>query len=97
MSAAKSPVLKVFFSTQNSLTLRNPYTSKSRDNWSISILLFPEKEAKSVSSASQKANVYPEIGETDPRGSAMYIYLCIHTQDTSLISIEYINEFILHA
>jgi hypothetical protein len=34
-----------------------------------SILLFPEKEAKSVSSASQKAQT--SIGEADPWGRAL--------------------------
>jgi hypothetical protein len=33
--------------------------------WSICILLFPEKEPKSVSSASQKATSHPEL-EADP-------------------------------
>jgi hypothetical protein len=32
-------------------------------------LLFPEKEAKSVCSASQKSNTYPNLGEADPGGS----------------------------
>jgi hypothetical protein len=31
-------------------------------------LLFPEKEAKSVSSASQKVMGYPNFGEADPGG-----------------------------
>jgi hypothetical protein len=39
-------------------------TPNSFDN----ILLFPEKEAKSVSSASQKVRPYPKLGEADPGG-----------------------------
>jgi hypothetical protein len=32
------------------------------------LLLFPEKEAKSISSASQKLIGYPNLGEADPGG-----------------------------
>jgi hypothetical protein len=36
--------------------------------WADDTLLFPEKEAKSVCSASQKAIPYPNLGEADPGG-----------------------------
>jgi hypothetical protein len=35
---------------------------------SNNVLLFPEKEAKSVSSASQKTMGSPKLGEADPGG-----------------------------
>jgi hypothetical protein len=35
-------------------------------SWSNRSLLFPEKEAKSVCSASQKAISYRKLGEADP-------------------------------
>jgi hypothetical protein len=34
----------------------------------VIILLFPEKEAKSISSASQKTFLSPKLGEADPGG-----------------------------
>jgi hypothetical protein len=37
-------------------------------NSSSGIFLFPEKETKSVSSASQKVMGYPKLGEADPGG-----------------------------
>jgi hypothetical protein len=39
-----------------------------KENTVKSILLFPEKEAKSVCSASQKTIGYPNLGEADPGG-----------------------------
>jgi hypothetical protein len=39
-----------------------------RANWSKGVLLFPEKEAKSVSPASQKTVTYRKLGEADPEG-----------------------------
>jgi hypothetical protein len=42
--------------------------SPQENNRSVGILLFPEKEAKSVSSASQKIIGYATYGETDPLG-----------------------------
>jgi hypothetical protein len=47
--------------------------ASTKSHWYSSIvfefLLFPEKEAKSVCSASQKAMGYPNLGEADPGGS----------------------------
>jgi hypothetical protein len=39
-----------------------------RTNWFKVVLLFPEKEAKSISSASQKTLPYSKLGEADPGG-----------------------------
>jgi hypothetical protein len=61
-----SPPLVVWISAKASVQPTYGFFYPEGVNCSDGILLFPEKEAKSVSSASQKAMGYPKLGEADP-------------------------------
>jgi hypothetical protein len=52
----------------------------------VFFLLFPEKEAKSVSSASQKTTGYPNLGEADPGHSPLVFFLLFPEKEAKSVS-----------
>jgi hypothetical protein len=53
---------------------------------SMKVLLFPEKEAKSVSSASQKTVIHPELSRLAPWNSSSFWHPSFSKKEAQIVS-----------